>query len=637
VTEHNVVYAALECVITLGGVASEPLWFQLGALIKVNSDAEIREHNWTQISNYVHNIEPDIVENKNLFRLVTVNPKSAKQKRRTARQSMLGTYFEPDNKNIATCVLPDGTHFSYPLSDLDTVIVHSNTAQFRVSRASAEGSNPSPPTEPTGTFVQHDNSPVTKNTYCPHSYPEILKCVNAILWMNAVKNCVSELQSMNVGTFKKLKDLSPDAKPITSRFVCQIKMNHECQKLYAFARWTPRGFQQQPDTPGYDDGHYDPDNVFAGTPSLSLLRILMAKKCLNRWKSFHFDFKRAFSSTKLERTIDVLMPKGYTMLDEDGDELYLELDHSCEGLKQSGANWLKKITTFLLSYGFKQSVTEPKLFTKDLPNNGRCEFMLYIDDILCISNSPSFVQKFYNDLNNFSPCKNQGEIVSTLGIELEHTPTSVSLSCCTQIDKLLFRHDMTECSGRHIPIPPTFNIAEALDNEPLNNYEKQIFQSLVGSFLYIARNTRPDIYYATWLLACAMSKPTKPCLKAAFYLLRYLKQSKHLKLTYKFSSSSELVAMNFEQPLPIHCDNRGAIENAKHPILKDNLKHVAIREFYVRDSIVRGTVAVHKIRGTMNPADIGTKLLSQVLYNKYCGYLLNVSGSEANNINQTSR
>jgi hypothetical protein len=612
-----------------------------------------------------------------------------------------------DNKNIATCVLSDGTHFSYALSDLDTVIVHSNTAQFRVFNASdAKSDDSAKESVPTDTFVQHDDSPVTKTTYCPQSYPEILRCVNAVLWMNAVKNCVSELKSMNVGTFKKVKDLPADAKPITSRFVCQVKMHHESQKWFAFARWTPRGFQQQPDTPGYDDGHYDPDNVFAGTPSLAVLRILLAKKCLKRWKSFHFDFKRAFSSTHLERTIDVLMPKGYQMFDEEGDELYLELTHSCEGLKQSGANWLTKITTFLLSYGFKQSVTEPKLFTKELPDGGRCEFMLYIDDILGISNSPSFIKKFFNDLNNFSACKNQGEIVSTLGIEIEHTQNSVSLSQTNAIDQLLYRHSMTDCVGRNIPIPSTFNLRDALESEPLNNHEKQIFQSLVGSFLYMARNTRPDINYATWLLACAMSKPTQPCLKAAFFLLRYLKQTKHLKLTYKFSSSSELVDelcenavdvnfrvptgfcdanwaaprsvsctlvmwmnaallwrvhrqgstalstveselsalseqaremeylskiltdldLNFEQALPIHCDNRGAIENAKHPILKDNLKHVAIREFYVRDSIVRGTVAVHKIRGTMNPADIGTKLLPQILVYKYCGYLLNVSG-----------
>ena len=707
VCEHNVAYAALECVVTRhGGELSDPQWFQLGALIKSNTDAEIREHNWTEICSYLNETEIDC-ELKSLFHVVTVNPKSSRVKRRTARQSMLAAYVETDNKNTVSCILPDGTHFSFAETELDSVIIHANIARARVPSTSTNSTDTKSEPVPINTFIQHDGSPVVKTTYCPQSYPEVLKTVNSEMWRNAIENCVAELRSMEVGYFKKLKNLPHDSKPITSRFVNQVKMQHEHQKWFAFTRWTPRGFQQEPDSASGDfDGHYDPDNVFAGTPSLALLRFLMAKKCLKRWKSFHFDFKRAFSSTVLERTINVLMPKGYVLRDEDGDELYLELTHSCEGLKQSGANWLSKVTKFLLDYGFEQSITEPKLFTKNLPNNGRCEFMLYIDDILGITNSSSFVKQFFNDLNAFSRCKDQGEIVSTLGIELEHTPVSVSLSQQTQIEKLLYRHDMVDCNGRDVPIPSTFRLPEALDNVPLNAHQKQIFQSLVGSFLYIARNTRPDIGHATWILACAMSQPTEPCLKAAFHLLRYLKQTKQLKLTYKFSSSSELtpellnegvdvnfrvphgfcdanwaaprsvsftlvmwmnaallwrvhrqsspalstveselsalseqaremeyatkiftdLALNIEQALPIHCDNRGAIENAKHPILKDNLKHVAIREFYVRGSIDRGTVTVHKIRGTINPADVGTKLLALSMFRKYCDYLLNVSG-----------
>jgi hypothetical protein len=329
--------------------------------------------------------------------------------------------------------------------------------------------------------------------------------------------------------------------------------------------------------------------------------------------------------------------------------------------------------------------------------------LIYIDDILGITNSSSFIKKFFLDLNKFTECKDQGEIVSTLGIEVEHTLNSVSLSQENAITKLLHRHNMDGCIGRDIPMPPSFKLHDALEAEPLNDAEKQIFQSLVGSYLYIARNTRPDINHATWMLACAMAKPTKPCLKAAFFLLRYLSKTRTKKLTYSFSSNtsldselrengidvdfriptgfsdanwvaprsvtfistmfmnaaliwrvhrqattalssceSELSALSdqardmeyltkifkdlnvdFKRPLPIYCDNRGAIENAKHPILKDNLKHVAIREFYARGSIDRGTVSVHKIRGTMNPADVGTKLLALNLHRKYCDYLLN--------------
>jgi hypothetical protein len=709
VTEHGVDYAAIECVVTSrGGDPSEPQWFQLGALIKTNNDAETREHNWTSIVNYLNDSETVLVDHACLFRLVSLHAASGRATRRTSRLAMLGAYVDPSASSTVTCILPDGTHFVYDDSELGVVTVHAQCC--RVSRASLRV-DPSRPVHVFGdsvpdvadTSAQSNGQPVDKNTYCPFSYPEILRDVNASLWMDAVENCIRELRLMKVGVWKKLKNRSSDTKPITSRFVMQTKLNHELQKILAFVRWTPRGFEQEPDTPEAE-GHYDPEAIFAGTPSLAILRILMCKKAANRqFKSFHFDFKRAFSSTPLERKLDVLMPKGYVLLDEDGDELYLELDHSCEGLKQSGANWLEKITTYLKQYGFEQSVTEPKLFTMDLPKGRRCEFMLYIDDLLGICDDPRFIEKFYQDLNQFTTCKNQGEIVSTLGMELEHKNGSVSLNQTGQIKRLLHRHSMEDCVGRDIPIPPTFKLSEALEAKPLSLQDKQIFQSLVGSYLYIARNTRPDIGYATWLLACCMSEPTEPCLKAAFYLLRYLKTTKDYALTYSSIPNSDLnltlqqngVDVNFREPtgfcdanwsaprsvshtlvvwmnaallwrvhrqatvalstveselsalsdqardmeylckilkdlgitagsLSVFCDNRGAIENAKHPILKDNLKHVALREFYVRDVLNRKTITVHKIPGTMNPADVGTKLLPSTSFVCYRDYLLNL-------------
>ena len=131
VYEHNVYYAALECVVTRhGGELSAPLWLQLGALIKSNTDAEIREHNWTTIVNYLKNTD-NIVEYpvacvpNSLFQLVTVNPSSARSNRRVLRHSMLGSYVEPDNGDSVTCVLPVGTHFTYASTELKSVVVHS--------------------------------------------------------------------------------------------------------------------------------------------------------------------------------------------------------------------------------------------------------------------------------------------------------------------------------------------------------------------------------------------------------------------------------------------------------------------------------------------------------------------------------
>ena len=217
------------------------------------------------------------------------------------------------------CVYPDGTYVDFPVHKLRTPVAFVASTTF-------------------------DN-----NSYTPNDYPEATR-INDPRWLTAVKRCMDDLNSMNVGVWTKLKTV-PVKDLISSRFVFQIKFKKE-RGWYAFCRWTPRGFEQVPDK------HFDPDEIFAGTPQLSTLRFILTKALLTGRKTFHFDFKRAFSNTPLERTIYVKMPKGYKHFDADGDECCIALSKSSEGLKQSGANWLKMLHKYLINYGFKQSVTD---------------------------------------------------------------------------------------------------------------------------------------------------------------------------------------------------------------------------------------------------------------------------------------
>ena len=123
------------------------------------------------------------------------------------RLVMLGAYVENTGKSKQkfTCVLPDGSHVTMPGADFtlkpveQPVVIASAAANSESNVISIN------------TYTQHDGTPVTKTMYCPQSYTEILKTSNALLWINAVNNCVAELRGMNVGTFKKVKDLPPEA------------------------------------------------------------------------------------------------------------------------------------------------------------------------------------------------------------------------------------------------------------------------------------------------------------------------------------------------------------------------------------------------------------------------------------------
>ena len=67
------------------------------------------------------------------------------------------------------------------------------------------------------------------------------------------------------------------------------------------------------------------------------------------------------------------------------------------------------------------------------------------------------------------------------------------------------------------------------------------FRSLVGSLLYLAKETRPDIMWITNVLSRFMNDPTVEHFNADKRVLRYLQHTKSLRLFSPSTSNSTLV------------------------------------------------------------------------------------------------
>jgi len=95
---------------------------------------------------------------------------------------------------------------------------------------------------------------------------------------------------------------------------------------------------------------------------------------------------------------------------------------------------------------------------------------------------------------------------------------------------------MTNC--HHSPVPLCHKLHE-LPNPPPNSLPdihdtdiKVNFQPLVGSLIYLAVCTRPDIAYATMALGQYNASPTHTHLLAAKGILHYLAGTMDLSLEY---------------------------------------------------------------------------------------------------------
>ena len=101
---------------------------------------------------------------------------------------------------------------------------------------------------------------------------------------------------------------------------------------------------------------------------------------------------------------------------------------------------------------------------------------------------------------------------------------------------------MDQCKPSRTPVD--FNLKlQAAQNEH-EEVDQKIYRSLVGSLLYLAKQTSRDIMFTFNILSRHMNAPTNQHCLCGKRLLRYLKGSKHLKLIYTKEASHGLVGEN---------------------------------------------------------------------------------------------
>ena len=101
-------------------------------------------------------------------------------------------------------------------------------------------------------------------------------------------------------------------------------------------------------------------------------------------------------------------------------------------------------------------------------------------------------------------------------------------------ESLLQKFGMQDCKSVNTPVDCGMKLKPANEEEELVDQIK--YQSAVGSLMYLAISTRPDIAYAVNSLAKFNSKPSKEHWVALKRVLRYLKGTVKYGILYQKGS-----------------------------------------------------------------------------------------------------
>lgn len=353
----------------------------------------------------------------------------------------------------------------------------------------------------------------------PTSVDEALGRPDAHCWRRAMED---EMKSYEENCAWDLVNVSGGDHVVSCKWVFKKKCDAENKVSYR-ARLVAKGYTQK--------AGIDYEETFAPVIRYASLRLLFALSLKLGLKIFHLDVKTAFLNGFLKEKILMRQPEGFV---KSGDENKVcKLNRAVYGLKQSSRAWNHRVDKVLLKLGYKKSVYEPCLYTKRGENNLMTIIALYVDDFLIYSNDAKGAELLKNQLKSEFQIKDLGEVKQFLGMRISRDEHSIRLDQEQYIDQLLKRFNMDECKSVATPLAENFDFS-ASNNQ---NSQNPLYQKLIGSLMYLAVLTRPDICFSVSFLSQFNNCHSDYHWQCAKRILRYLKGTKKLSMKFEKKDS----------------------------------------------------------------------------------------------------
>ncbi|KAH9138471.1 hypothetical protein AeRB84_017219 [Aphanomyces euteiches] len=358
----------------------------------------------------------------------------------------------------------------------------------------------------------------------PQTVKEALNGQYAAEWTAAMK---AEIDSLVANGTWILVDKPRGINLVTNKWVFRVKLNSKGEIDKFKARLVVRGFTQK----------YGVDFVDTYSPVIkqSTVRLLLFIALYLDIELIHGDIPAAYVKATMDRAIYMEIPHG---IEGDPKTQALLLKKSLYGLKQSGRLWHTEIDTTLLSFGYRRSKLDPCLY--HWSSNGKMSLCgLYVDDLLLLSTCPTFYESAMTTLKSRYDIKWLGPVKHCLGVNIHRNDSCYVLEQTRFIDELLETHKFNDCHPQSTPIATNHMYFE---NGPDSSLPTTLFREIVGSLQWLAGTTRPDIAFATNMIARHMHRPTVHHERGIKRILRYLKGTRHYGLKLSVSPGTQLVA-----------------------------------------------------------------------------------------------
>lgn len=354
----------------------------------------------------------------------------------------------------------------------------------------------------------------------PQSYSEATSPENIDFWLPGIQKEENSIREN--GTFTLVKRTS-GMNVIPCKYVFRVKNGAPKVRIVA------KGFRQV-------EG-IDYQETYAPVVGMSTVRCFLALVAHFDLECDQMDVVTAFLNGDLEETIYMEVPAGFS--DPNNPNLVCLLRKALYGLKQAPRQWYAKINCFLLDeMEFKSCSYEPCLYFK-IDSGCLILIILYVDDLLIAGSNSNAVDLVKQEFSKRYKMKDLGSAQEFLGISIfrNRLIKNLSIGQFNYIDRVLDRFNMSGAKSSPTPMAGHAIFEEMQEENVLTNIP---YRPAIGSLMYLATGTRPDISFAVGKLAQYCEKPTLSHWTAVKRILRYIKGTRDLCITYKADNSLDV-------------------------------------------------------------------------------------------------
>jgi len=354
----------------------------------------------------------------------------------------------------------------------------------------------------------------------PKSYREAVSGKYKKEWLLAIASELDSLRERGVLEMIPLNRMNGSGRAVGARFVFKLKLKHGRVDKFK-CRLVAKGFMLRP--------NIDYADAFSPVARTNSLRIFIKLSVDRGHSRISVDFKTAFLNSPLNEELFLSPTEG---MDCPPGHTY-KLRRAIYGLPQAGRSWNALLTELLVSKGLKQCVSDPCIF---VANGGQLMVIVYVDDVIISSLHQEIGQKLVQELEDMFELGEKGPVDWYLGVAFDDQGDYLRMSQKDYVDKMLSKYEVDISRVEDTPMNDKVKLVKSSEDTLFDDFD---LKGKVGSLMYLAVCTRPDIAHAVSVIARMSNHPSKVVCNAVNHLFAYLNKNRDLGIVFTKEKDSE--------------------------------------------------------------------------------------------------